>query len=125
MSEPTGRRSTYDTGLRQRGELADQVKRACDAWITGELEIKDEQPLTPHRISLAIKEMEGLDDPPSTGAVKAVLDRWVATGFATITQKPIAFEDYTEEGRLLGWRGIKEKRRAEQADERANEKNTK
>jgi hypothetical protein len=69
--------------------------------------------------------MEGLEDPPSTGAVKAVLDRWVDSGFATITTKPAAFEDYTEEGRLLGWRGIKEKRRAEKADERESQKNTK
>lgn len=122
MSEPTGRRATYETGLRQRGELADQVKRICDMWVTGELKIKNDQPLTPHRIAGAIKESEGLDDAPSTGAVKSVLDRWEELGFATMTTGPFAFEDYTEEGKLLGWRGLKEKRRAERADERASQK---
>lgn len=122
---PPQKRATYDTGLRQRGELADQVKRVCDMWITGELTVKDDMPLTPHRVSLAIKEMDQLDDPPSTGAIKSVFDRWESTGFATLKSKPCAFEDYTEEGKLLGWRGIKERRRAEKSDERASQKNTK
>lgn len=112
MSEST----EVESSRRPRGFLHADVKTICDLWVTGELKINGDKPLTPHRTAMAIKEVDSLDEAPSTGAVKAVFDRWKKYDFATFTENPFAFEGYTEEGQLLGWEGIMKKKRAEKAD---------
>ena len=109
-----------DDSRRPRGWLAADVKNVCDLYITGGLKIKDDKPLTPHRCALAVKELDGLDKPPSTGAVSAVFKRWKELGFATFSDEPYAFVDYTEEGRTLGLKRMQDMQRKQRADAKAS-----
>lgn len=107
---------------RPRGWLMEDVKHVCDLWVTGELQIKDGLPLTPHRAAVAVKEVDGLETAPSAGAVAAVFKRWDRLKFATFQKSPFAFTGYTEEGQLLGLKGIQAKRKYERLDAKANTK---
>lgn len=100
------------SGRAARGELEYDVKRAIDIFI---VEGEDGY-CTPSWISTEIGREKGID-PPSTGAVTAVLDRWVACGFAVTAKKPSRFVEYTPEGIELGLDVLKEryKRRSKMA----------
>lgn len=104
---------------RPRGWLANDVKVICDKFITGEIALEDGQALTPHRVARLVKEHDGLDEAPSTGAVAAVFKRWGDFGFATFSDKPFAFLDYTEEGRSVGLQGMIQARSDARKNERA------
>jgi hypothetical protein len=84
-----------DTGRKARGELAYEVKRVCDEWVRG---LVDADTLTPAVIASVIDE----GNPPSTGAIVAVFQRWEKWGFAMIAQKPWRFLSYTPDGLKLG-----------------------
>lgn len=107
---------------RPRGWLAADIKSVCDLYITGELKIKDDKPLTPYRCALAVKEVDGLDEAPSVGAVSAVFKRWDNMGFATFRTDPFAFVEYTEEGKQLGLQRMMELHRARRSDSRSSGK---
>lgn len=93
---------------RPRTNLEAEVKRITDASVTGEIgDYFGNEPITPHRIANAIYEKSDRDSKPSTGAVTEVLKRWRDVGFITVTEKPFAFEDYTEQGRTLGLNALK------------------
>lgn len=97
---------------RARGELEAQVKKVTDHYtLNGSLPSGETAPATAWRICNAIKAMFG--SMPSTGAVSAVLDRWEAIGFATMSAKPRAFADYTQKGRDLGLGACHDAARAE------------
>lgn len=93
-----------DRSRRARGMLEADIKRVCDAYITGQYKVPDDKPLTPYRAAQALKDIDGLDPDtvPSSGAVDAVFDRWAEIGFAEFTHKPFAFADYTEDARTVG-----------------------
>lgn len=110
------------TQRRERGALEADVKSITDDFVTGAFKTEDDNPLTPHRIAKAIAERDGLDKPPSTGAVAAVLDRWDNYGFADIGEGPVRFVDYTEAGRTEGLTALKAKHREKLRAERAAEK---
>lgn len=116
---PVSRVATLEDGRRPRGWLESDVKRITDAYITGELKTETGDLLTPYRVSQFIKKLESLEKGPSTGAIAAVFERWKDIGFAEISDKPLAFVDYTDVGRELGLRGIKEKRAQNRRDARA------
>lgn len=103
---------------RPRGWLAQDVKLVCDKIITGEITLAEGQEATPHRVARLVKEMDGLDKAPSTGAVAAVFKRWEEYGFASFKQGPYAFADYTDEGRNVGLQGMIEARSAARKAER-------
>lgn len=103
---------------RPRGWLANDVKRVCDKLITGEIQLPEGQSATPHRVAILVKDMEGLDKAPSTGAVAAVFKRWEDYGFATFKSGPYSFDDYTDQGRTLGLQGLIEARSANRKAER-------
>lgn len=113
------RSKTAAEGRRPRGWLEADVKRVCDQWITGEIRLEGDPPLTPHRAGMLVKKMDELDEAPSTGAVAAVFDRWAKIGFAEFTTNPRAFKDYTEQGRTRGLAALKaeESERKKQARE--------
>jgi len=92
---------------RTRGGLEADVKVITDRFVTEDIVLPEGQSLTPHRIGKAIKDFNGLDQAPSTGAVAAVLARWEKIGFAEIDDKPLAFIDYTEAGRQKGLSALK------------------
>lgn len=81
------------TGIRQSGQLEDEVRRVTDGWVAVS-NLGEVSHCTPTKIAAQINS----DNPPSTGAVAAVLDRWVSYGFCTMAKKPTRFLGYTEEG---------------------------
>jgi len=87
---------------RKRFDLDKDVKRIIDGIVTGLLAVSDGAPLTPHRIALAIKALDNLEVAPSTGAVTAVLRRWVKFGYVEMSELPFAFKCYTPEASTKG-----------------------
>lgn len=90
------------TGHRQRGQLETEVQLVCNRHMVGEIEGM----LTTKAIAFFIDP----ENPPSQGAIGAVLERWAKMGYATIGSKPLRFTGYTVEGMSKGL----EKMRAEQ-----------
>ena len=109
---------------RPRGWLEVDVKKVTDQFVTGEIKVENGQFLTPHRISRLVQSLDSLPEPPSTGAVSAVLNRWVKLGFAQTNDKPYAFVDYTQAGREHGLTALKAQRSAALKQERAAAKAT-
>lgn len=106
-STDTDEEAAEDKSRRGRGFLETDVKSVTDKFVTGTVKLADGELLTPHRIARLIKEHDGLDKPPSTGAVANILDAWAEIGFASINEKPKAFLDYTETGREEGLTALK------------------
>lgn len=79
---------------RARTFLEADVQYITDKIVTGELVLRG---ATPHYIGQAIQAELGLEEAPSTGAVRLVLKRWVEMGFINVTVKPYAFESYTDD----------------------------
>lgn len=108
---------------RSKGGLEVSVKQVCDDFVVGNITLKEDELLTPHKISRLIKDRESLGEAPSTGAVAACLARWSDIGFATLNGKPVAFVDYTEAGRTEGLSALKaaaaERKRAARKAEKA------
>jgi hypothetical protein len=80
------------TGIRARGQLEHEVKKVCDAWGGENASIT---------ISFLASEIDP-DEPPSVGAIREVLLRWVKYGFATMGTEPLRFTGYTAEGAEKG-----------------------
>lgn len=95
---------------RPRGWLEQDVRQVCDKYVTGEVKMEGDPPLTPHRVARLVKELDGLDEPPSVGAVAAVFNRWEEIGFCVMTANPRAFKDYTEAGQTRGLAALKAER---------------
>ncbi len=82
------------SGIRARGQLEDDVKIVCDRFDTG---------AGPISLPLSfIATQIHPDAPPSVGAIREVMLRWMKYGFATIGVEPLAFTGYTQEGRESG-----------------------
>lgn len=90
------------SGRAARGELEAWVRKSCDDWAVD----KPPEFCTPLYISDDIAREQGIN-PPSTGAITAVLDRWSILGFARIDRKPIRFVEYTKEGISVGLETLK------------------
>lgn len=75
------------TGRRARGQLEYDVLKVCQDYAAG---VFDWAECTPKLVSLEIGKLEAVE-PPSTGAINAVWDRWEALGFATQDKKPSRF----------------------------------
>jgi len=95
-----------------RTDLEPDVKAVTDSFITGALVVEDGKPLTPHRIAAEVGKARA-GNPPSVGAVSAVLVRWAKYGFAEVSDKPKAFVAYTAAGTEKGLSAMKEAHRAE------------
>ncbi|ANA85836.1 hypothetical protein PBI_WOES_65 [Gordonia phage Woes] len=78
------------TGQRRRGQLEAEVQRVCHQGMMGEFD----EFLTPQFIAQQIDP----DNPPSTGAIGAVFNRWERIGYAKIHRKPLYFQHLTVEG---------------------------
>lgn len=82
------------SGIRARGQLEHQVYAVCQRFMMGEIQ----ELMTPKLIALEIDP----EDPPSVGAIGAVLGRWEQYGFAVIHKNPIRFAMFTREGIAKG-----------------------
>lgn len=83
-------------GYRARGQLEMEVQKVCLAYQAGEYDL--DEPLTPARVAQLINP----ENPPSSGAIGAVFDRWHRIGYAKIHRKPIFFSGLTLEGMQHG-----------------------
>lgn len=77
------------TGRAARGELTEKVRKVLVAWHA-----KFDE-LTPEIIGILIDR----ENPPSVGAVHAVLRKWESMSYITIEMKPFRFGVFTELGR--------------------------
>lgn len=84
---------------RRRGWLENEVKVITDRYMSGEIG----ESLTPKLLAVLVDP----EDPPSVGAVGAVLDRWVEIGFAKVNKHPVRFVSYTVQGMSLGLERMK------------------
>lgn len=89
------------SGYRQRGQLEVEVQQICNRGMLGEFD----EHLTPKLIA----EMIDPDNPPSTGAIGAVFNRWERIGYARIHRKPLYFQGLTVEGMRDGLETLKRK----------------
>lgn len=87
------------TGGRARGQLEVEVQQVCNRYMVGELEGLLTTKFIGHLINP--------DDPPSQGAIGAVLERWAKIGYATVGTKPLRFSGYTVEGMKKGLEQMK------------------
>lgn len=83
-------RNESASGHRVKGALEDEVKQVTDLWVA----LKPKDPCTPAWVAEKIN----AENPPSTGAISAVFDRWAEYGFASTEKKPTRFTGYTEAG---------------------------
>jgi hypothetical protein len=104
---------------RARGLLEADVLTITNKFVEGDIVLGDDEALTPHRIARLIKEQDGLDEAPSTGAVAAVLARWEKYGFAHLEEGPTAFGSYTADGVEHGLSALKERHAEARKAERA------
>jgi hypothetical protein len=80
---------------RGRGNLERDILLTIQSVQAGETVVEKDDKLTPHRVSRLIAERDGLDKPPSAGAVSACFDRWGELKFANINVKPKYFKDFS------------------------------
>lgn len=103
------------TVARASGRLEDLVREVCDAIVLGAIEPpegKGEHHWTPSRIAKVITERyPGSGAKPSAGAITDTFKRWSTLGFAVISDHPVAFVDYTVEGRAHGLTALKAARK--------------
>lgn len=102
---PPTNRATYgptQSGRAARGELEHWVEDTCSTWVVEQ----EQQSCTPVYISEEIAKKQGIRT-PSTGAITAVLERWVLIGFAKIERKPIRFVGFTEDAIKYGLEEMK------------------
>ena len=76
------------TGRAARGELEEKVRLAI-------IKVYGFEGLTPETIAVLVNK----DDPPSVGAIHAILTRWEERSLAIIARKPMRFVEFTELGR--------------------------
>lgn len=108
--------------LHGKGWLQEAVLDVVEKISTGEIELPENRKATPHIVSKIVQEQRGDENPPSTGAVKAVFDRWVTYGFILTHDQPFAFKDFSAQGRKLGLAGCIEKHKEKLKAERAANK---
>lgn len=87
--------NSTESGYRARGQLEYQVFVACSTIAFPNSATKLIQ-FTPKIIGEYIAKHEGIE-PPSSGAIQAVWDRWVKMGFAQYEKHPVRFTGFLPE----------------------------
>lgn len=82
------------TGRRAKGQLEYDVLKVCQEWTR---EVYDWPDCTPKLVAERIGRVNATE-PPSTGAINAVWDRWERLGFAEQAKKPSRFVKFTGAG---------------------------
>lgn len=101
-------------GYRRKGQLEDSVNEVCTGYLKGEYQSDENGDMTTKHIAHLIDP----DNPPSAGAVQAVLERWVKLGYAEMRRKPVGFQMLTVEGMQKGLARMKEEAQAQRKVER-------
>lgn len=92
----TPRFAPTDTGRRARGQLEYDVLKICDEYVH---DVYDWDLCTPRLVAERIGKINETE-PPSTGAINAVWDRWEKIGFAVQGKKPSHFSHFEMDGSL-------------------------
>lgn len=109
--EPTADQVSVATERRRRGELEDNVEVVCRLWMLRHLPWAN---LTTDAIAL----MVDANDPPSQGAIYAVLTRWSDANLAIIQRSPLRFILFSDDAWFEGITAIRHSQRRE-ADRRS------
>ena len=117
--------ATKSSSQRKRGELETEVKGVTDKFLAGKIKMPEDKQLTPHYIALAIEQMYGYDEPPSTGAVSAVLKRWSQYNYAEFGEEPFHFIGLTAEGQTEGLDNLRTSFKEARKEERRKEREAK
>lgn len=80
------------TGRRAKGSLEEEVRYVCEQFSN---EVFDWDICSPKRVAEEIGKLNATE-PPSTGAIQAVWNRWEALGFAKQDKKPARFVGFTD-----------------------------
>lgn len=81
---------------RSRGLLELDIEGVCQAFANKEIELPEGKFLTPYIAGKTLKEIDVLDEAPSSGAVAAIFERWERDGKAVFRRNPHAFLAFTE-----------------------------
>jgi hypothetical protein len=84
------------TGRRARGQLEYDVLKICDDFAH---DVYEWEYCTPKNVAEEIGKMHATE-PPSTGAINAVWDRWEKLGFAVQDKKPSRFVKFEIDGSI-------------------------
>lgn len=90
------------SGRLARGELETMVHMVTNVWVIEEYGF----PCTPQWIAEEIASDHAIPA-PSTGAITAVLEKWVNLKFAVVERKPLRFVSYTPTGISMGLEKMK------------------
>lgn len=82
------REESANSGRRKRGSLDINVEIVCKLWLEEKLPFPE---LTPVCIGMMIN----AEDPPSSGAIYAVLTRWRDENLCAVSEKPFRFVSFT------------------------------
>lgn len=93
-ASPQPRFAPTPTGRRARGQLEYDVLAVCKDYVDL---VFDWDFCTPKNVSEEIGKRYSVE-PPSTGAINAVWDRWEKLGFATQDKKPSRFVAFLKQG---------------------------
>lgn len=97
-----------ESGRRTRGSLDINVEAVCRLWLDKRLPFPN---LTPSEIGSMINVL----DPPSPGAIHAVLTRWVNAGLCVVETKPLRFVKFTEAVDSFGISGVRKRSKLEKS----------
>lgn len=112
---------TFDptpTGRRARGQLEFDVLKICDEFSR---DVYEWEHCTPKLVAERIGHMYATE-PPSTGAINAVWDRWEKLGFAKQDKKPSRFVCFEMDGSLVTLQMLKAKVRSDKKRLRADQR---
>lgn len=102
------------SGYRRKGQLEDSVNEVCTGYLKGNYASDSNGDMTTKHIAHLIDP----ENPPSPGAVQAVLERWVKLGYAEMRRKPVGFQMLTVEGMQKGLARMKEEAQTQRKVER-------
>lgn len=91
VAQPPLTQRRTDTGRAAKGALEAQVWEQCVVFAAASI------PATPKMLAELIADKYHIPT-PSTGAIGAVFDRWVALGYAEKSARPVQFLKFTGEG---------------------------
>jgi len=86
------------SGRTPKGQLESWTHDAVQHWLTQRMSGTDMPPCTPQWISEHILSTDVVTKAPSTGAIDAVLKRWIEIGYANVGTRPTRFVSFTVAG---------------------------
>lgn len=103
------------TGRRARGQLEEDVREVCEEFAR---DVYEWEHCTPKNVAERIAKKYAIE-PPSTGAINAVWDRWEKLGFAKQDKKPSRFVSFVTDGSARTLAALKDRTKRDKKRTRA------